>query len=42
MEELFDEIQTFLNEQRQASDEAKEYEKQLDAYNLLPSSAGTF
>jgi len=36
MEELLLEIQTFLNQTRETSDEAKEYERLLEEFHQIP------
>jgi hypothetical protein len=42
MEELFQEIQTFLNNENTTSDEAKEYEKFLEEFYQVPSYVERF
>ena len=42
MEELFEEIQTFLNDQHEASTETKTYEQLLEEFYQVPSYVERF
>ena len=42
IEELLQEIQTFLNEERETSNEAQEYEKLLEEFYQIPSYVERF
>jgi hypothetical protein len=41
-EELFQEIQAFLNDENRTIDEAKEYERLLEEFNQIPSYVSRF
>jgi len=42
IEELFQDIQTFLNENRETSDECREYEQLLEEFYQIPSYVERF
>lgn len=42
IDELFQEIQTFLNESRETRDEEQEYEQLLEAFYQIPSYVERF